>query len=490
MLKHFFMALATRAHAQVLCALVIVLITQPGCASYTEELAEAKQSVIQGNPDQAISIINEELDVEDVREVPNKFKDDRTLLLLERATLLQGKGQYKLSARDMMVVDQRLEWLAIDGVDAKDIGKYLYSDDVSDYRAPAYERLLLNTLNMINFLAVYDVEGAKVEARRFTIMESFYTDDQGKALVPGLLALGNYMSGAAFEAAREYDTAARYYTRAWHFGIRDQDLRVRLRDLYRISGYAGREIDSPFVQRLRDEARRSGSMTWKEYQARHQTGDTIIVSQYGLVPYKRAVRLNATRALTLSSRSRRGGLTPQERAQAASLAATGALTTVNFPQLTDQGLPRRSPSGVQVYVDGRRAPMFQGMHVSQAVNAAWAEIAGPLLAAAISRAITRTVVGQGSRAAGAEAAQSSDNTVALIGIFAWLFGLGAEAAMGAADTPDTRSWTTLPAYISITRTKMSQGMHNAEIRVGSRSDRQTISVWQDRLNVANFSRIR
>ena len=102
----------------------------------------------------------------------------------------------------------------------------------------------------------------------------------------------------------------------------------------------------------------------------------------------------------------------------------------------------------------------------------------------------RAAIGQGTRAAGSAAAQSDNSTTATLGVLGWLVGLGAEAAMSAADTPDTRSWTTLPEHIRLSRIKLPQGMHKAEIRVGSRVDRQTAPVWEDRLNIINFSRVR
>lgn len=479
------------AHRVTTCALAALCALGPlGCASYTEETRQARESVITGRSERALRLINRELGVPSLLEVPEDLDDDKALLLLERATLLQAQGRFELAARDMMIVDQRLEWLDIDGAGVKDIAKYLYSDDVSDYRAPAYERLLLNTLNIINFLARYDLEGARVEARRFTIMETFYVDDQDQALLPGLIALGNYLSGAAFEASMDYETAARYYSRAWHFGIRDEDLRGRLLDLYRVSGYAGRELEGPFFERLRAQARQSPPLGVAEYRARHQSGDTLVIAQYGVTPYKEAQRVPVARAMTLARSTRRGGLSTSTRRQANSMMVSGALTTVNFPMLTDAGLPQRSATGATVSVAGRRLNLFQGMDVARAVEKAWLEIAGPLMAAAITRAVTRAVVGQGGRAASEVASQSDNSTVAILGILGWLFSLGAEAGMNAVDTPDTRSWTTLPAQIRLGRVKLPQGLQPAEIRVAGQRDRQLVPIWSERLNVVNFSRIR
>ena len=124
-----------------------------------------------GKPESAVTELNDRLDVETAEQIPRNLKKDRVLWVLERATLLQALGEYELSARDMMAVDQRLLWLDLDGEKSADLAKYLYSASATPYRAPTYERMLLNTLNMINFLALGDNQKAKVEARPERIRE-------------------------------------------------------------------------------------------------------------------------------------------------------------------------------------------------------------------------------------------------------------------------------------------------------------------------------
>lgn len=452
----------------------------------------AQISVTSGDMTEAIELLNKLLKVESERDVPDTLNDHDILLLLERATLLQSKGNYAMSARDMVAVDQRLEGLDITHSNAKELAKYFYSASATDYRAPPYERLLLNTLNMINFLAQNDTEGARVEARRFTIMEQFYLDKEGKPLLPGLLALGNYISGAAFEASREYALAARYYSRAWHFGIRFEDLRARLIDLYRISNYTGRELDNPALELIREEAKNQGSMTFSEYVLRHQTGDTLVIVQYGMVPFKRATRVPASRALTSSS-SLRGSyaLDGSTRARALELVASGALNWIMLPELTTLGLPLRTSVSAKLRIDGKAIPLHLGMEVSRQVQTAWLAIAGPVLAAAITRMITRAIIGQAGQLSHEVAKNKSKNKkTKLIATLGWLTSMGAQAALSAADTPDTRSWTTLPAYIRIGRIKLSRGLHMADLLVEGRGDRRTLPVWPDRLNILNLSRIR
>ena len=472
-------------------AMLICVLASASCASYTEEIRSTQSPVIAGDSQAAIEIINQKMGVAESSELPEDLDENNLLLLLERATLLQAQGYYDLASRDMSVADNHLILLDVDGTDAKDVARYLYSDDVADYRAPVYERLLLNTLNMINFLAVYDLEGARVEARRFRLMERYFIDTDGRALLPDLIAFGNYIAAATFEASSDYENAARHYTRAWHFGLRDESMRDRLRDLYRITSYRGDDLDSPIVDRLRQEAKGSPPMSWSEYAERHQQGDTLVIAQYGIAPYKQAVRLGAGQAVTLSAAGRRrNNLSSAQRAQVASLSATGALTHVNFPLLTHDGLPGRDAASARLSIDGRANSLALAMDVERAVELAWAEIAGPLIGAAITRAITRATVGQVGRAAGGAASQSDNSTVAAVGILGWIASLGTEAALNVADTPDTRSWTTLPGYIVISRTQLPQGLHTAQVNIGARLDRQAFPVWSDRFNVVNFSRIR
>ncbi len=472
--------------------LSLALSALSSCASYTEEIADAQRAVASGELDEAIRALNARLKVDNVRQRPGELGDHGTLLMLERATLLQAMNNYDMAARDMMVVDQQLEWLDFDSGTVEEIGKYFYSDDVASYRAPVYERLLLNTLNMINFLGKHDLSGARVEARRFELMASFYEDTERASSLVGMMGLGHYLAGASYEASRSYESAARHYSKAWRYGIRSADLSARLLDLYRVSGFQGRGFEEePFLMELVERANQGGALSWAEYMVRHQEGDTLVIVQYGMAPYRKAVRLGAGAAYTTALAVRgRHSMSPTTQARAADLIATGALTTVNFPELTYEGLPMRSAGAASLNINNQVVPLFQGMDVAQQVERGWAQIAGPILVAAITRMITRAVIGQAGRAAGGAASSSANNTTALIGVLGWIAATGTEAAMGAADTPDTRSWTTLPAHIQLARVKLPRGLHQAEVRLGARGDRQLIAAWSDRLNIVNFSRLR
>jgi hypothetical protein len=470
---------------------LLVLLTGMGCATYTRSVRDAQVDLKAGRPESAIEVINEELDVETKEEVPKDLKKDRVLLALERATLLQATADYELAARDMIAVDQRMEWLNLDGEGSIDLAKYLYSGSATPYRAPAYERLLLNTLNMLNFLAMRDFQGAKVEARRFLLLEDFFVDpDRDDVLVPEILAAGNYLGGVAFEGSRDYDQAIRFYARAWKYGYRPAELRDRLVALGRLTGWRGKAIATPEngLEDIFVEAGLKGAILASEYRRRYIDGQLVAVVQTGMAPYKVPERIPIGAALAYSRHHhhRRHHLTSAQVARVHELSAAGALKWVNFPVLVDPGWARSRT--VRLSVDDQTRELEHLANISAQVHAAWNRIAGALMAAAILRMITRAVAGGATRAGSRIAAEAKDAPA--IGVLGWIAGLAVEGAMAAADTPDTRSWTTLPGMVRIARLRLEPGWHRIRLQVNGRTDERTVQLPEEGITVVNFSRLR
>ena len=466
---------------------MLVAFTALGCAGYSASVRDAQIDLLAGRTEAALQVINEQLDLERPEDIPRDLRRNRVLLLLERATLLQAIGEYELSARDMMAVDQRMEWLDLDGDKSVDLAKYLYSASATPYRAPAYERLLLNTINMINFLALGNMQGAKVEARRFNLLESFFGDysSSGDALVPQLLAVGNYLGGVAFESARDYDIAARYYARAWAHGFQPAWFREQLTDLFRVTGSRVRPEQVDALAELIDAARTQGPLSAADYRAQHIAHNAVIVVQTGLVPQKVAERWPIGAAVGFATQHRRQSLTSAQVVEVNRLAVSGALKWVNFPRLSEERLPG---AAVTVYDNAQPLPYALAADVDEQVRVAWNDGAGGLINTAILRMLTRAVAG-GATAAGGQAIAKSEDKPA-IGVLGWLAGVAVEGAMTAADVPDTRSWSTLPATIYIARQRLAPGEHQFRVDVGSATESRSVQLSDDRVQVLNFSRNR
>jgi len=479
-----FMSMPTRfSQPGLWLASLVLMVWVSGCATYSDSMRDAHQALGASRAEQAEQILNQSLKTPDSTQLPESLDGDNILLLLERATVLQSLGKFELAARDIMVVDDHMVFISLANDDSIDLATYLYSDDAKDYVPPAYERLLLNTLNMINYMSVGDLQGAKVEARRFNLMEQFFMNNEEATLLSGIVGLGNYLGGVTFEHARDYSEAARFYSRAWHFGVRDPGFRERLTDLLYLTGYKPHDIaeetGEPALPEIMMDASTHGEMTFEQYRQKHLTGDTLLVVQTGLAPWRVAERVPIAQAMSYSNQSRRG-LSGDNQAELATMVATGTIASVNFPMLTTRGLP--PVRNVRISVDGQPRAVDANIDVAAQVTVGYAYLLPSLMTAAITRLITRVAAGvvtqQAVKAGGGG------------GGWAALAGLAMQTGMNAADTPDTRSWMSLPGQIRLLRVALPAGEHAVEVGIDSHIDARSLTVEQDSLNIMNFSRVR
>jgi hypothetical protein len=141
------------------------------------------------------------------------------------------------------------------------------------------------------------------------------------------------------------------------------------------------------------------------------------------------------------------------------------VTWVNYPELEE---PYRTISTPQVTVDGTARRLDQLAAVDIATRKAYDEARGAIIAAAITRTISRVVAGEAAGAAGRAA--TDDNVIGAI------ISLATQATLTAADTPDTRSWVTLPARIDVTRLELAPGRHVVRIDAQGKSKEITVDL--------------
>jgi uncharacterized protein len=463
-------------------AAVTSLVTSAGagCATYSDHMEKPRSYLVQGRAQDAVKELNDTMEVADERHLPETWDGPTALYLLERATALQASDRYKLAARDMVEADQRLDWLDIERATTDELARHIFSDDAGSYRAPAYERLLLNTLNMINFLALNDLQGARVEARRFAIMQGFFEDAETTPL-PELVGLGNYLAGATMEASGRLEEALRFYDKSWQSGFRDKASCLRLAALYKITG---RPIPGDALERERLAAaiNEMPAMDRKTYRERFVDGHVLVFVQTGMAPFKRAERVPIGLALAYTSLPRRRW-SATDRAHADHMAAQGLVKWVQFPVLTRQGLPPRRQ--VQISTDDGPAVAHLAMNVSGQVEAAWERISGHIIVAAITRTIARAIAGAGTSAAAEHFAGGKSSSGS--SVLALLAGLAVEGALAIADTPDTRSWTTLPGEIHWSRERMKPGSQRLRVSIDDQTIERVIEVQETGINVVNFS---
>jgi len=420
---------------------LLLLVAAGGCASHAESTKGARSALDAGRPREALAALNEELGVDDAKQVPPEVEDDKILFVLDRSTVLQQLDMHALSSRDLELADKQIEVLDFSRGSLDDIAKYMFSDDAGPYQAPAYEKLMINTLNMMNYLARGDLNGARIEARRFATMQKFVSEHDSHGL--SLSGPGSYLAGFVFEKSGQAGEALRYYDEALELGA-FASLAEPVARLSELDGYR-----SPrFKQLLEEHPATPGAK---------DSADVLVIVNYGRVPAKIAQRVPIGLALTIASTY----MSPAQQSKANYLAAQGLVTWVNFPTL---GKPRGEYGVPEFYLDERQLALEGALAVDLEAQKAWKEVEGAVVASAITRLITRVVVGETTR-------QATGG-----GVVGALLSLGTQATMTAADTPDTRSWSTLPARVAFGRIRVPVGRHVIRLRAGGTEKRQTVNL--------------
>jgi uncharacterized protein len=401
-----------------------------GCGGHEARTLKMRTALDAGNAKGAIAALNEEMDVKKDTELPKDMKGDDAILVLDRASIQQSLVRFKLSQRDFEAADKAIDMLDLARNAGDSIGEYVFSGSSGRYQAPPYEKLMINTLNMINYLEQHDLNGARVEARRLSVMHKYYKDTLREEESP-VLGLGSMLAGFTFEKSGEVDEALRYYDESLAFtGFRT--LGDSVRRLAAIGSYK-----SPRITALLEEEAPPA--------ADEESGEILFVVGYGRVPHKVAERIPIGLALTYFS----SAMQPNDVAAANQLAAQGLVTWINFPTLAPGQGKYEVP---RVRLDGSWVELEEAVDVDREVRKEWKKIEGKIIVSAITRLIARVALGQGI-----QSAAGRDNIVGL------LASLGTQATLTALDTPDTRSWETLPARVAVARVRLPAGRHALDI---------------------------
>lgn len=418
---------------------VALVFSASGCKTFSDYTRATRNALDVDDLDAALRASNRALDVKKADALPESLGKNGALLLLDRAMVLLARQEHQFSARDFQLADKSVEILDFSRSTGDEIVRYMFSDSAGPYKARPYEKLMINTMNMLNYLAPGNLEGARVEARRFSVMRDYLlgADKVDHEAVRRAGAPGSYLAGFAFEKSGEPDAALRYYDEV----LQAHDaptLSAAIGRLKRQSGYRTPRLDA---------AAPGGS---NQATPGDLPSEVLIVVSYGRVPPLIAKRVPIGLALTVAA----AFLSASAVQQANRLAAQGLVTWVNFPDLE----PTRSEYPVPVVaIDGSRYPAQVIANVDAVARQAWDESKGRVMAAAVTRMLTRAAVGAGAGVAVGKASGESG-----LGVLASMI---TQASMAAADKPDTRSWATLPARIAVVRAEVPPGQHAVEVNV-------------------------
>jgi hypothetical protein len=432
--------------AGTVVALLGAMLLLGSCATYSDKTQTMRELVSAGQYEASLAEINRFIKVKDPQELPTDWKSETALAVLERATILHAMQDWGSSANNFQAAEEQLELLDLRN-SADEIGRYVFSDAATFYRTTPTEKLSLNAINLINYLARGDLDGARVEAKRFSIMRQ-YLIDYDPEHAHG--AFGSYLAGFVAERQGNADEALRYYDEALQErelpSLGEAVVRLGQRGSYRterLERYLGpSQVPEPApVTPEVDES---------------QPAEILVIVKTGRVPYRVPMRLPIGAAIGLAGAYVTGNTALLEHS---------ALKVVVFPDLQPAGNLFDSASWT---IDNVPVQLDLVSDLGAEIVREFDELKPKIIGSAITRMIVRAAAAEGARAAG-----NQGNEV--VGL---LSALAIEGAMVALDKPDTRSWTTLPDRVWIGRVRVPPGQHTLEISVRGNGgeERRTATV--------------
>jgi len=393
-----------------------------------------REKVAAGDYNGGITELNTLLNVEETDAFPSTWNSDDALLLLERGSVLLAQEEYGKSAANLKAADEHLELLDISNDTAGTIGKYIYSDSATTYKATPTEKLALNEINMMNYLAQGDVQGAQVEARRFTVMRS-YLDDMHKGHAAGVA--GAYLAGFLFEQLGDVNRALRYYDDA----LQQRSFITLNEPLARLSkkgNFRGNNLDTVLANL---------PLALKgDLPPEQGTGEILILGNVGRVPYKVPHREPIGAVIGMYGAFITGNPDVLTRS---------VFKTVVYPELV-QPKPRFFSGAVEI--DGKVVHSELISDLSADIEKEYEVLKPKIIGAAISRLIARAAAAEVARNQAGQKSSGLGDLVALT----------VEGALVASDRPDTRSWSLLPGHIYVARQRVPAGPHTVEIGLKGR----------------------
>jgi hypothetical protein len=459
-------ALGRSARRRVTLALTLALgVASIGaCATYSDKTQQMRQAVSAGRYDTALTEINRFIKVKDPLELPEKWKSETALAVLERATILQAMQRWDASATNFSAAEEKLEFLDLHS-SADEIGRYVFSDAATHYRTTPTEKLALNGVNLINYLAQGDLDGAKIEAKRFSVMRQYLLDYDPEHAHG---AFGSYLAGFVAERQGNADEALRYYDEA----LQERELPslqaaivgLGQRGGYRterLERYLGTAPPTPSSSSMPSPQSTAETPAESEPEAEPspagpKPAEILVIVKTGRVPYRVPVRIPIGVAVGMAGAYVTGDTTLLEHS---------AMKVVVFPDLQAAGNLFDSAAWT---IDGYAMQLDLVSDLGAEITREFDELRPKIIGSAITRMIVRAAAAEGARAAG-----NQGNEV--VGL---LSALAVEGAMVALDKPDTRSWTTLPDRVWIGRALVPPGEHTLDIVVqgGGGQERRTAKV--------------
>jgi len=369
----------------------------------------------------------------------------------DQGTLYHYAGKNKESIKHFEQAEQIYEDLFTKSV-TNEAAAIMTNDNIRPYRARPFELLLMYQYQILNYLAIGDLDGALVEVRRAQIaMEALYQKDKDKVNDNGWL---RYLSAIVYEMAGEEDDAAISYIKAAK-AFEEGNVKMP-KEVWEFITESLTKMDR--ADDLKNFKSGVLASTPKATEAREKGQEIIIIGYAGHSPILGEMYLSGTfvsaGALNLTHKDGKTGKITSFTLIAPPVAGAGSNTFhVGFSLPERMDLPQRT-SLFGVNLDGK-------MKVSpEKVVAVDAELDKNMKdenATTMVRTATRVVI----RTVAAQKAKSATNTGN--GLFDLVKNIAVDVGQSQLEQADLRVGLFMPNSIYVTRIPVDAGKHQVTI---------------------------
>lgn len=375
-----------------------------GCATYSETSHLLQERLVEGRPELALELL----------EKRSADRGDRVLYLLNKGMLLRLGGDYAASNEALEEAKGLIDQLVAISI-SEQTAALSVSDTQRSYLGEPYERILLHLYKTLNYLALADHDGARVEVLQADLALQQFAASAREVGAEGIM---RYLSGLVFEQAGEWSDALIAYRKAVDAyrssgGVAAVPLPLR-QDLLRLAQRQGLDEE---VERYRNEfggGNRAGFARGEE-----DRGEVIVVLGTGLVPVKEEQSLNVLDVV--------GGRWYR-------------IATPSYPP--GRALPFAE---IRITVNGEVARAAPGENIDDLARRALEAAMPGITARALARMVVKGV-----------AMREVERNDPLLGLLANLAAVVSERA-------DTRAWITLPAKLYLARLSLPPGRYEVAV---------------------------
>ena len=438
----------------------LLCIALTGCGLSGSHYLLVEQSLLAGDPQRAVAIVEQT-----EKEYGAK---GRLLYQMDRGMVLQLAGQYQQSSTALARAEEEVERLYTRTV-RSETAAFLTNDNMLPYEGDAYEHVMINVVNALNYAVQGQVQDALVEVRRLDHRLNVLSDrvkDTNKYRNDGF---ARYVSGILYEAAGDLNNAFIAYRnayeaygsmRGWASVSYPPSLRA---DLLRTA-------DALHLATEFEEYRQAfADIVWQPVSSEEPFAQVVLISYNGRAPRKEdfyldlPISLDALQLVLLN----RGVFQPPYPYQRNRVADSmlyglnGRVVRVALPRLVHQ--KTRVPFENMTLTNSLGRSVTVQSELAQSVTAlaekSLSERLPAITVKALARAATKYAMAEGAMI-GAQQAAGRD-AAPWVGL---LVGLVTHGLAVASEEADKRSWQTLPDEIHVARAWVPPGQYQVSIQ--------------------------